>query len=52
MEHRRPLASRLLSLVSPPLFGRRKRSHGDFAEELQAHLALEADRLREAGMSG
>ena len=33
------------------MFGRRKRSHGDFAEELQAHLALEADRLREAGMS-
>ncbi|HTV56596.1 MAG TPA: ABC transporter permease [Terriglobia bacterium] len=34
------------------MFRRRRRSHGDFAEELQAHLALEADRLREMGMSG
>jgi predicted permease len=33
------------------MFGRRKRSHGDFAEEIQAHLGLEADRLREAGMT-
>lgn len=33
------------------MFWRRKRSQRDFAEELQAHLALEADRLREAGMS-
>ncbi|MGH9445219.1 MAG: ABC transporter permease, partial [Terriglobia bacterium] len=33
------------------MFGRRKRSQGDFADELQAHIALEADRLREAGMS-
>jgi predicted permease len=30
---------------------RRKRSQRDFAEELRAHLALEADRLREVGMS-
>ena len=51
MEHRGPLASRLLSLVSFLAFRRRKRSQGDFAEELQAHLALEADRLRGAGMS-
>jgi putative ABC transport system permease protein len=33
------------------MFRRRKRPQRDFAEELQAHLALEADRLREAGMS-
>jgi putative ABC transport system permease protein len=33
------------------MFGRRKRSQHDFAEELQAHIELEADRLREAGMS-
>jgi putative ABC transport system permease protein len=33
------------------MFGRRKRPQRDFAEELQAHLALEADRLRETGMS-
>ena len=30
---------------------RRKRSQADFAEELQAHLILEAVRLQEAGMS-
>jgi predicted permease len=41
------LVSRLLSLASS---FKRKRSQRDFAEELQAHLALEADRLREAGM--
>jgi predicted permease len=33
------------------MFGRRKRSYGDFAQELQAHIALEADRLRETGYS-
>jgi hypothetical protein len=33
------------------MFGRGKRSQGDLAEELQAHVALEADRLRELGMS-
>ncbi len=33
------------------MFGRRKRSHSDLAEELRAHLALETDRLREAGMT-
>ncbi len=33
------------------MFRRRKRSQGDFAEELRAHLALEADRLRESGIS-
>jgi macrolide transport system ATP-binding/permease protein len=33
------------------MFGRGKRSHRDFGEELQAHLRLEADRLRETGMS-
>lgn len=33
------------------MFERRKRSQQDFAEELKAHIALEADRLREAGMS-
>ncbi len=33
------------------MFRRRKRSQGDFAEELQAHLALEEDQLRESGMS-
>jgi putative ABC transport system permease protein len=33
------------------MFGRGKRSQGDLAEEFQAHLALEADRLRELGMS-
>jgi putative ABC transport system permease protein len=33
------------------MFGRRKRSHGDFAGELQAHLRLETDRLREEGYS-
>ncbi|MGH9397480.1 MAG: ABC transporter permease [Terriglobia bacterium] len=30
---------------------RHKRTHRDFSEELQAHLALEMDRLREEGMS-
>ncbi|HEV2416673.1 MAG TPA: ABC transporter permease, partial [Terriglobia bacterium] len=30
---------------------RRKRTQNDFSEELQAHLAHEADRLREEGMS-
>ncbi|HEV2497948.1 MAG TPA: ABC transporter permease [Terriglobia bacterium] len=33
------------------LFWRRKRTQADFSEELQAHLALEADRLREEGVS-
>ncbi|MGH9446172.1 MAG: permease prefix domain 1-containing protein [Terriglobia bacterium] len=33
------------------MFGRRKRPQRDFSEELQAHLALETDRLREEGMS-
>jgi predicted permease len=33
------------------MFTRRKRTQGDFAEELQSHLALEADRMREAGIS-
>jgi predicted permease len=33
------------------MFGRRKRSDGEFVEELQTHLALEADRLREEGYS-
>ncbi len=33
------------------MFGRRKRSQRDFAEELDAHLAMETDRLRETGLS-
>ncbi|HEV2500433.1 MAG TPA: ABC transporter permease [Terriglobia bacterium] len=33
------------------MFWRRKRTQADFSEELQAHLALEADRLRGEGMS-
>jgi hypothetical protein len=33
------------------MFGRRKRSQADFAEELRAHLALEAERLRDSRMS-
>jgi predicted permease len=33
------------------VFGRTKRPRPDFSAELEAHLALEADRLREAGMS-
>jgi predicted permease len=34
------------------MFGRGKRPQRDFAEELQAHLRLETDRLREEGYSG
>ncbi|MGH9397209.1 MAG: ADOP family duplicated permease, partial [Terriglobia bacterium] len=33
------------------MFWRRTRTQRDFSEELQAHLALETDRLREDGMS-
>jgi len=33
------------------MFDRRRRPQSDFSEELQAHLALEADRLRAAGLS-
>ncbi|MGH9401388.1 MAG: ADOP family duplicated permease [Terriglobia bacterium] len=33
------------------MFWRRKRTQSDFSEELQAHLALEADRLRAEGLS-
>jgi predicted permease len=33
------------------MFWRRKRPQSDFSEELQAHLTLEIDRLREEGMS-
>jgi predicted permease len=33
------------------MFGRRRRPQSDFSEELQSHLALEADRLRAAGLS-
>jgi predicted permease len=33
------------------MFGRRKRTHQDFSEELRAHLAIEADRLRAEGLS-
>jgi macrolide transport system ATP-binding/permease protein len=32
------------------MFGKRKRSDEDFSEELRAHLALEADRLRQEGL--
>jgi len=32
------------------MFGRRKRDSKDFSEELQAHLALEADELRSEGL--
>lgn len=33
------------------MFRRRKRTQKDFSDELESHLALEADRLREEGMS-
>jgi len=33
------------------MFWRRKRTQGEFSEELQAHLELEADRLRGEGLS-
>lgn len=33
------------------MFWRRKRTQKDFSDELQSHLALEADRVREEGMS-
>src|SRR5437016_3254022 len=33
------------------MFGRRKRTHEDFSEELRAHLTVEADRLRGEGLS-
>ena len=33
------------------MFGRRKRTDADFSEEIQAHLALETERLREQGLS-
>jgi predicted permease len=53
MERPRWLAARLSSLVSRlySAVRRRNRPQHDFAAELQAHLALEADRLREAGLS-
>jgi predicted permease len=53
MKNRESIPARLSSLISRlcPTFTRRKRTQGDFAEELQSHLVLEADRLREAGMS-
>ncbi|HEX5483832.1 MAG TPA: ABC transporter permease [Terriglobia bacterium] len=54
MKARQSLAARLSSLVSSfsfLIFWRRKRTQRDFSEELQAHLALETDRLREEGMS-
>jgi putative ABC transport system permease protein len=53
-ENPRPTKKRLTmatthsSLVSAFM---RKRSQSDFADELEAHLGLEADRLRQAGMS-
>lgn len=33
------------------MFGRRNRSDSDFREEVQAHIALEAERLREEGLN-
>ncbi len=33
------------------MFWRRKRTQGEFSEELQAHLEIEADRLRSEGLS-
>jgi hypothetical protein len=33
------------------MFGRRRRPQNDFSEELESHLALEVDRLREEGLS-
>ncbi|HEV2497947.1 MAG TPA: ABC transporter permease [Terriglobia bacterium] len=41
----------VLCLRIKMLFRRRKRTQADFSEELQAHLALEADRLRGEGMN-
>ncbi len=53
MERPRSLSARLSSLVSRLYAALRpgRRSPSDFAAELQAHLELEAGRLREAGMS-
>jgi hypothetical protein len=33
------------------MFGKRRRSQDDFDAEMQAHVELEADRLREEGMT-
>ena len=33
------------------MFWRRKRIESDFSEEIETHLALEAERLREAGLA-
>ncbi len=33
------------------MFGRRQRTESDFREEIDAHVALEAERLREAGLA-
>jgi len=34
-----------------PMFWRRKRSSRDFSKEIQSHLQLEADELREEGVT-